>query len=200
MKLAFKLILFSLASGALMSLGFLAYQFHHSFARVYLDQQNLRVDFYVLPWERAYIDQSLVKNNLNSGFLNGLSFSVDDRLALALKPYLPKLVRFSYHEEALSLNEIHINPLDYLVAKPTLGLEKYQFGSGSAVLKVNRLSDSGWSLLADNPERILSEATSSGILHLAPKLQADSWQLLAKLSKIGLWIGPRQLKGEVVFK
>lgn len=68
-------------------------------------------------------------------------------------------------------------------------------------IKISSLGENGYSVIIDNPEKLIFEATSSGELKLSEELTSSKWwQLLSKLAKIKLKIDNDLVNGTIILK
>jgi hypothetical protein len=68
-------------------------------------------------------------------------------------------------------------------------------------IKTSLLGEKGYSIIIDNPEKVISEAMTSGDLKLSEELATSRWwQLLSKLATIKLKIDNGEVSGVIIFK
>lgn len=179
-------------------IAFLTFKFYPGIKNS-LDPSQVIINFNQGELAVNFIGQDLTEENIRIkigeeafGFMttvlinNRLIDENNKSVSLNLK-FQPKIISFD--------NKKTFNPFDLskadLLENPSLGGD----------IKVLSLGENGYSVVIDNPEKVINDATMSGKLKLSEELTNSKWwQVLPKLAKIKLNIDDGSLNGTVILK
>lgn len=193
-----KIVLLILSLILIGLIAFLSFKFYPGIKNS-LDPNQVIINFNQGELTVNFIGQDLVQENIRIkigeqafNFMNTVLINnhlIDENnksVSLNLK-FQPKVISF---DNKKTFNPF-VLPKDNPLENPSL----------EGNIKVLPLGENGYSVIIDNPEKVINEATMSGKLNLSEELTNSKWwQLLVKLAKIELKIDNDLLSGVIILK
>ncbi|MCL5410035.1 MAG: hypothetical protein M1607_04220 [Patescibacteria group bacterium] len=158
-------------------------------AKIYLDDQILKMDFQFNREQIAQAQALSQKLEVSDGWVNGLSLKLDEPTAQSLSVFLPLSTTVAFAQDKIILGP----------DRATTSIVVPQIESSSAgKMSVQQTNQGGWNIEIDSPDLVLTQAVNNNKLALSSQLADNGfWQLVGKLARIRLEINNHQINGEI---
>lgn len=165
-----------------------------STAQVFIDQGKLYLQFTITPSDQAAVAQFTNNVGWSDHWLQGISLTVDQATLDRLATSLPAELRLQFTDRSLSFRSSNLS-----LVRPLIGQQSLRIASGSSELEFTARSDSDYYLRVVDPQPLLAQATSSGVVSLSQKVE-PLFLSLKKIAEVIVRVDGKYIEGEVILK